>query len=167
MKKKGQFTLAMLVPGILCLAAGLFILVHSVTSVHQEEISSYEGIFQRYERYTSKNHTYSMRLYVDDRAFNLYSVVFSAFDSAFLSDVQPGDRVYVTYWEKENAEEHVPRTLLGLRTDAVLYLTPADAQEAFSENTRLGIWFGAVLLGIGAVIVLVPLFRSKRFPRET
>ena len=134
-----------------CFALGLFLLIYGLYHLETDpkrDVLVYEGPYQEYKivsRWRSTVRQYT----IGGRVFSLGSVGRPAYDGAFVSKVQPGDTVYVSYWDKEGAAADAPRTLLGLRTDSAVYMDPANALSAHMRNGRLSVVTGVVFLAIG------------------
>ena len=137
-------------------ALGLFLLIYGI--VHGEtdpkrNVLVYEGPYQEYKIINRWRSTVR-RFTIGGQVFTLESVGLPAFDGAFVSQVQPGETVYVSYWDKEGAAADAPRTLMGLRTDGKVYMAPEDALAAHMGNNRLSAVTGAVFLAVGTGILL-------------
>ena len=138
---------------IACIAAGLFVAAfgwYCEKTVQQLEIKTYEGPFQQYTIKTSSRSV--VRFFsVGEMVFQVNSAELPAFNRAFSSEVQAGETVFVEYLDQAGAENTVPRTLLGLRTEKAVYMDSSDTLANYIRVYQRAILWGIVLMAIGVI----------------
>ena len=153
-----------LVISLLTFGIGFFLLLYGVWGLNHEaekEVFSYAGSFHGCE--IEKHGRSSTRyFYINDEEFRMDAVLFRAFDSAFLSEIQPEETVWVEYQYSSWPQAKNTKWLCGLRTDHAVYLTLEATAKVIQNNNELCVMTGFLFILFACVYMLATAPRFKQ-----